>query len=210
MEKTTELSKVPLEGKIIFVIKRNYPGLSKKYVSEAVDSVKEANNNTLEGLKKKKVHTLMKPFLREKVKLERENDKNERMEQRQLDATCPLCFTMFVEKFSRDRHVRKMHSDDESIESSEVNAISVPPCETEKCTECGKHFKHTTSLNRHMKTHQETQESFNCDLCCKNFQRKYTLFKHRERVHNLHNVNLTAVRKSFKDIFVCPMCSSDF
>ena len=61
-----------------------------------------------------------------------------------------------------------------------------------------------------MKIHKDAPETFPCDTCSKSFKRKDILFKHCERVHNLYNVNMDALRKSFQTNAICPMCGKDF
>ena len=222
-----------LKVKLRIVMKRHYPGLTREQVSEAITDVEKANGGKLVGLNYKKLFTLMKPFLRKNAEKEKETDRKEKLDQQRLEATCSVCFTMFVEKFSRDRHMRLMHKDKHTKEvimdncgdgKDEINlelnddhdAVTTEEAKivnedaVEECSECGKLFKHKTSLKRHMKIHKDAPETFPCDTCSKSFKRKDILFKHCERVHNLYNVNMDALRKSFQTNAICQMCGKDF
>jgi uncharacterized C2H2 Zn-finger protein len=56
------------------------------------------------------------------------------------DDVCPFCYGIFKTKYSRDRHVNKMHSD-------------IAPAVTKsnlKCPECDKKFNQRPSLEKHM------------------------------------------------------------
>ena len=50
---------------------------------------------------------------------EREEEKEiaskERKEKEDVDSTCPLCYKMFSDKYSCNRHIRAFHSDDKSL-----------------------------------------------------------------------------------------------
>ena len=57
-----------------------------------------------------------------------------------VDDVCPFCYGIFKTKYSRDRHVNKMHSD-------------IAPAVTKsslKCPECDKTFHQRPSLEKHM------------------------------------------------------------
>lgn len=215
-----------LSRKVRIVLKRHYPGLTGNDVDEALTHVETANGGKLFGLTFKKLFTLMKPFLKKSIEKDKEIHKKEKLDKRVLDATCPFCFTIFIEKFSKDRHVRFMHSDRDTKEGiignycegedllEEIHTSKKPEVETkksnDKCTECGQMFKHNTSLKRHMKIHKDDPETFPCKSCTKTFKRKDILYRHVSRVHCQYNVNSDALRKSFKKNSICHMCGKDF
>lgn len=194
-------------GKLCRLIQRKYPGLSLEEAFDIIGKVKKENGGTIIGLKMETFFNLVKQVIREESMKEEKKAKKEIEDQRRLNKTCPFCFIVFVEKFSKDRHVRLVHSEkpEKQNESKHMDDESF-----EKCTECGKVYRHKISLKRHMKVHKDAPDSFDCDLCNKKFTRNDSLFKHRERVHHLWNVNLEAVRKKFKNKLICPMCSDDF
>jgi len=204
-------------GKLCMLIMRKYKCITFEEAFSVVDEVKKMNSGSTIGIEFKKVFNLVENVLREKSRKdkekakidnrnEKENAKKERQEKRRLDATCPFCFTFFIDKFARYRHVKTFHSDtpNERIKTKLNNESS------EKCAECGKVYKHKISLKRHMEVHKDEADGFDCDICKKKFTRNDNLYKHRERVHHIWNVNLDAVRKEFKDKLICPMCSADF
>ena len=107
------------------------------------------------------------------------NDEVHQMEASRLTSTCPLCFIIFCDKFTRNRHIRIVHEDQPKVEN---NMTELPKNEV-KCPQCKKMFKHGISLRTHIKQHETNSETFICSDCSKKFTRKDNLFKHRERIH---------------------------
>lgn len=134
------------------------------------------------------------------------NDEDHQMEASRLTSTCPLCFIIFCDKFTRNRHIRIVHEDQPKVEN---NLTDLPKNEV-KCPQCKKMFKHGISLRRHIKQHETNSETFICSDCSKKFTRKDNLFKHRERIHKLYNIHLPAARAKFKESSLCDICCVDF
>lgn len=207
---------INLKAKLRQILKRYYPGFASEDLDEASTHVLAARGGTLVGLTYRKLFILMKPFLHKRAEVNKQIVKKERLDKLKMDATCPFCFSRFIEKFSRDRHIKLMHSDvggdaNNLLDDNESDTTrKVKTEKPEKCTKCDKMFRHKISLQRHMRVHEDTPESFPCGDCSKSFTRKDNMFKHRERVHNLTNVNVDAARERFKKDPVCPMCGEDF
>ena len=87
-------------------------------------------------------------------KLLEDEEKEKKVKKNRLDATCPICYTILIDKFSRDRHVRLVHT--QRAKSSKVD-ISLPTTQV-KCPKCDKAFKHKVSLKRHMNIHDRQIE----------------------------------------------------
>ena len=126
---------------------------------------------------------------------EAKSPKLEQANKRRLQRTCPYCYRWFVEKFSKDRHVKIVHT-----KISEGKSIAIDS----ECPSCGKTFKHKTSLTRHLKTHESKVQGFNCDHCDKTFSREDKLFKHKERKHCLFKISFDAIQDTESD-FQCKM-----
>uniref|UniRef100_A0A8C6MDM3 C2H2-type domain-containing protein n=1 Tax=Nothobranchius furzeri TaxID=105023 RepID=A0A8C6MDM3_NOTFU len=108
--------------------------------------------------------------------------------------SCPVCGIRFLHQWSLQEHVRvTSHS---AVKSSECSVNT--KCVKEKqhggscrkvekepksfsCDDCGKRFRQTSSLTRHMKGHTG-QKPFACELCGQRFSRKHNLNTHM-RVH---------------------------
>ena len=105
--------KSSLERKIRGAIQREYPGLKKDDIDEAFTHVRNGNNDTLTGLNTRRLILLMKPFFHIRDKRRIEMAKKEKDDESKRKSTCPFCFRIFIEKFSKDRHILKMHNDKE-------------------------------------------------------------------------------------------------
>ena len=114
---------------------------------------------------------------------------------------CPYCKRYFKYEFSREDHVKRFHCD---IDLEEGAATEYT------CDICKTLFKHRISLKRHMILHSEKPVEFSCDHCALKFTRKDNLNKHKQRIHMMVSLNLGLIRKEFKDVFKCKVCSVDF
>ena len=127
------------------------------------------------------------------------------MERFELEATCPFCFKRFVEKFSRDRHIKNMHSKQPVIRVRKSVGKAL------ECSTCRNTFYNEANLKRHLRLHAENPLDCPCNFCGKKFTRKDNLFRHRERLHNLFNINFDAMRPDSQQLsFQCKMCRADF
>ena len=77
-----------------------------------------------------------------------------------------------------------------------------------KCSECSANFSHRVSLVRHENSFKNSSSSNECDKCDKTFTRRDNLWKHRERVHGLHNTNIEAITKKKNNM--CEICKKKF
>ena len=135
----------------------------------------------------------------------REKKTLESLERERLKATCPFCFKIFIEKFSRDRHINNKHR------KQPISRVRKSFGYATECSICRKTFYNATNLKRHLRLHAENPQNFPCDICEKKFTRKDSLFRHRERVHKLFKINFDAIRPdSQQSSFQCKMCSADF
>ena len=146
------------------------------------------------------------------------------------DETCPFCFKILFDRYSRDRHVRLLHqvikedhevkgvklaSDkDENVELPlilEKNNVKIPFMVI-KCDKCEKVFKHETSLKRHLKQHGEQSERFKCNECGSSFTRKDSVITHEAMVHGKFRINFSEMKtaSSKENNFVCKMCEMSF
>ena len=102
-------------GKLVILIQRHYLGLNREKVIKSISFVEKANGGNLVGVKYKTLFVLLKPFL--VIRANKEKAKKERRDEKRLDASCPLYYTIFVENISRDCHMRLMHADKRTNES---------------------------------------------------------------------------------------------
>ena len=101
------------------MIIKKYPVLTEEKAYIIVAKVRKVNKGTLSGLKMSRIFQLVKQEMREYFTKEREKEKEialkERKEKEDVDSTCPLCYKMFADKYSCNRHIRAFHSDDKSL-----------------------------------------------------------------------------------------------
>lgn len=65
------------------------------------------------------------------------------------------------------------------------------------CPTCGKTFNHRGTLNRHMKTHNKTENKFNCEEYFKSFSHKHDLNRHQKSHTN-------------EKLSICEECNTSF
>ena len=187
------------------LIQQKHPGYTRKEAFELIKGVRKQNGGKLVGLKIKQFFKIAKDIVRRDVTKPREKIKVEYLERLKLEATCPFCFKMFVEKFSRDRHINNMHSKQPAIRVRKSVGKAL------ECSTCKKTFYNKANLKRHLRLHTEYPPDFPCDICGKKYTRKDNLFRHRERVHSLFNINFDAIKPDSEQLsFQCKMCRADF
>ena len=153
-----------------------------------------------------------------------------------LGRSCPFCYKIFYDKSSCKRHVKNMHKevnvDTETERNPQKKLFNCELCcrkflyswslqlhlkyhdklpkENFKCKICDKTFKYEHSLEMQVKKHEEEEKGFQCDLCTSNFTKKKNLYKHRGRVHGLHNIDFNAMKQRFVKDKICRLCQVDF
>ena len=184
------------------LVQRKHPGYSRKDAFELIKSVRNANGGKLVGLKMGRFFRIAKDISRRNAAKLREKKKQEHSESSRLKRTCPFCFKIFIEMFSRDRHIKIMHSKQVRVRKLR-RAL--------KCSKCIKTFYDEANLKRHLKIHEENPTVFQCSICGNSFTRKDNLYRHRERVHNLVYINIDAIQPDAQQSsFQCKMCRADF
>ena len=187
------------------LIQQKLPGYTRSKAFELIKLVRNENGGKLVGLKMKKFIRMSKVIASRDVAKNKEIRRVEQLERARLEATCPFCFRIFIEKFSCDRHVKNKHS------KHLPKTVRKPAGKAVECLTCKKTFYNKTNLKRHENIHVENPPDFHCDICDKKFSRKDNLFQHRERVHKLFNINIDAMKpESQQSSFQCKMCSADF
>jgi hypothetical protein len=186
------------------LIQKKHPGYTRKEAFELIKSVRNQNGGKLVGLKMKRFFKIAKDIGRRNITKMREKKNQEGSEGLKLKQTCPFCFKIFIEMFSRDRHIRIMHS------KHPAKRVRKPGRALE-CSKCSRTFYDEANLKRHLRIHGENPLGFRCNICENKFTRKDNLYRHRERVHNLVYINIDAIQPDAQQSsFQCKMCRADF
>ena len=170
------------------LIQRKYQGYTRKEAFELIKRVRKENGGKIVGLKITQFFKIVKDIGRRDMTKHKEKKNMEHLERLELEATCPFCFKRFVEKFSRDRHIKNMHSKQPVIRVRKSVGKAL------QCSTCRNTFYNEANLKRHLRLHAENTLDFPCNICGKKFTRKDNLFRHRERLHNLFNINFDAMQ----------------
>jgi len=187
------------------LIQRKHPGYTRKEAFELIRSVRRENGGKIVGLKIKQFFKIAKDIVRRDMTKPKEKIKVEHLERLKLEATCPFCYKIFVEKFSCDRHINNMHSKQPAF------IVRKSFGKAKECASCKKTFYNDANLKRHLRLHTENPPDFPCDVCGKKYTRKDNLFRHRERVHRMFNINFDAIMPDSEQLsFQCKMCRADF
>ena len=96
-----------------------------------------------------------------------------KLKRKEKRVTCDICYYIFSNQSARDRHREAQHTQNKNTTSSKKDSVTKTSLEL-KCEECGKVFKHHTSLKRHLVEHEST-ENYSCKRCDAKFIRKDTL-----------------------------------
>ena len=186
--------------RLVTLMLNKYPGLSRKKAMSILREMKQRNKGTLIGLKVKKFQSLFSKIHKERIQQAEKERRAEIIRIRRHNKTCPICYKLFRQKYGKDRHIKMVH-EKKSFAKKKRPA-------TYTCKVCGKKYAHEVSLNRHAKSHKESEVSIACEECGKTFTRRDNFWKHRERVHNLVNINVDEIMQ--KKDKKCNMCNKKF
>ncbi|XP_032237893.2 zinc finger and SCAN domain-containing protein 12 [Nematostella vectensis] len=109
---------------------------------------------------------------------------------------CSICQETFTRHESLKRHVKKLHTNGETIGGQKA-----PTEFKHKCTLCGKKFKEPQSLPRHIRLTHEGEKSFKCDKCDKRFTQGSGLQRHM-LIHEEKKFECKNCGKTFARSFV--------
>ena len=210
--------------KLMGLVQRMFSGLTDKQSIDVIIRVKEMNGGKLKGISKSKLAKLVKEAVSEKILREKECWKEEKKKTNKMNKTCPICFKILNTKQAKERHMRVHNKkDDAQILDGDIGDSPEQVTETNgdapeivmlpkwKCEKCEKIFSHEVSLKRHTKYHQDA-ESVPCSICDLTFKRRDNMYVHLSKVHNIHHINLEALRnvpKNSKSV-QCKMCGEAF
>ena len=126
------------------------------------------------------------------------------------DDICPFCYGIFKTKFSRDRHVNKMHSE----------IVPAVTKSNHKCPECDKTFNQKLTLDKHMlHCHSDSvsanvEENTSTDVeksPCTGFEVKPKTYVIRNESTDAEEKECTDVEKnSNEDKHSCQVCQKSF
>lgn len=95
---------------------------------------------------------------------------------------------------------------EQSVDLEETSATQPETCKTPifgnntgVCEECGKSFKRSNHLKRHvMRKHQIDSKKLECDICCAKFLLRYELRRHMIKHSSKHSFQCNLCEKRFK------------
>ena len=186
--------------RLVDVIRKKYPGLSGRQAFSILQDMRRKNNGTLMGMKFSKFKRLLLKIQRERWSQAKEMENIALKKTRALNKTCLICYRFFVTKASRDMHVKIVHE--------KTHVTKKVDSSTFACSQCDKKYSHEVLLKRHSEIHKDVKVDISCDLCGKIFTRKDNLWRHREMVLKLLNMNIDALME--KNERKCNMCNREF
>ena len=169
------------EVKVAFAVKRKFPGLTAKRIRDIISGVKRDNNDTLKGLTMAAIMGMVKRNIHDHNKISEAKHKEERQNRNE---TCTICFRMFYDHGTRNRHMKLMHG--KTVASRDNTGYN------KKCSHCDRIFKYEFSLVYHTekfhskKTTKETVHNsadpssslFECKVCGSVFKHEPSLKRH--------------------------------
>lgn len=168
------------EVKLAAYIKAKFPGLSAKDIQEIIKEIRKDNDGKLTGLKMSGILGLVKKSIHERNRIREAKWKKERQEKNE---TCEICFQMFSQHGTRNRHMKVVHGT--PVPSRDNTGFD------KNCPHCKKKFKYDFSLSYHLesmhsdtgtqethKTSKKCSPLFECKECAKVFKEQFTLNRH--------------------------------
>jgi hypothetical protein len=150
------------------LIQQKLPGYTKSKAFELIKLVRNDNGGKLVGLKMKKFMRMSKVIASRDVAKNKEIRRVEQLERARLEATCPFCFRMFIEKFSCDRHVKNKHS------KHLPKTVRKPAGKAVECLTCKKTFYNKTNLKGMKRIMQKIVQILNVIFVIRSFQERTT------------------------------------
>lgn len=212
--------------KLIAMVKKKFPGLSFQEATAIIVKVKRINGGVLKGLNVLQFMKLAGKAVKEKVNVEKHDDKEERYKDSRRSKTCPICFVIFSKRQAKERHmiVHKKEEEpvivddvDDELSDIDVNSEGLDKQKGDekfvldfKCEVCGKAYSHQGSLKRHMMSDHGDMKTFSCDMCELKFKRKDNVYAHKRMVHNAHNINFDALQNENEHSLFCKQCGESF
>jgi len=112
---------------------------------------------------------------------------------------CKKCNQIFPSKHSLSKHVRMCPELPQNCDQSGVVSVSEKQL---RCDQCGKGFKHTSSLVAHVNTHTKP---FKCSFCEESFAERKLLV-----AHQLNHHGHTGEDPIIADLHTCSFCPKIF
>ena len=107
MDKSTNTS--PL-SKLAEIVVKKFKRLNKGQAYNIIINVRQINGGVLVGLSKSKFMEKVEQVVKEREEKNRQDAKRDENNKCRLKRTCPFCYIWFIEKFSRDRHIKICHN----------------------------------------------------------------------------------------------------
>ena len=100
------------------LIQRKLPGYTRREAFEMIRKVRRENGGKLVGLKMKKFFRISRDIANRDVNKYKEKKRVKQLEIAKHRATCPFCFRILIDKYSRDCHVKNVRSKQASFRKS--------------------------------------------------------------------------------------------
>ena len=190
----------PGKLQLVRLIRKKYKCLSWAEAIQCLLEIRKRNGGKLIGLKLSKFMKL----LAETIKVSKNCQIVEKdplvIKKHQQDRTCSVCRKLFVSNWSRNRHIKIVHERTLTIRKSQASKFV--------CSFCGKSYAHQVSLKRHSLVHDIEKKKVECDRCGKAFKRVDSMWRHKENIHKLYNMNIELLKTDKKN--QCQMCHVTF